>query len=157
MANSFVQKTLTGFFSVRNKYLEACLEQKNKNKESVWSSITTHEGSVQHLDFLTDYEKEVFKTAYEIDQLYVIEYAADRVGHICQSQSVNVFLPADVHKKYLHKIHMLAWRKGVKSLYYCRSKSLQRADKVSQKVQCQVLDNVLKGSLNGLGECLACQ
>jgi len=86
---------------------------------------------VQHLDFLTEQEKAVYKTAFELDQRWVIEHAADRTPYICQSQSVNVFLPANVHKRDLHEIHMMAWRRGVKSLYYCRSLSIQRADTVS--------------------------
>ncbi len=134
-ANSFIQKTLTGSFNVRNKHLTKLLEEKGMNNDDVWSSISTNEGSVQQLDFLTQDEKDVFKTAYELDQRWVIEHAADRTEFICQAQSVNVFLPGDVHKRDLHQIHFQAWKKGVKSLYYCRSKSIQRADKVSQKVE----------------------
>jgi ribonucleoside-diphosphate reductase alpha chain len=92
---------------------------------------------VQHLDFLTQQEKDVFKTAFELDQRWVIEHAADRTPYICQSQSVNVFLPADVHKRDLHQVHYQAWKKGVKSLYYCRSLSIQRADTISEKVAAQ--------------------
>jgi ribonucleoside-diphosphate reductase alpha chain len=88
---------------------------------------------VQHLDFLTEQEKAVYKTAFELDQRWIIEHAADRAPFICQSQSVNVFLPADVHKRDLHQIHFMAWKKGVKSLYYCRSLSIARADNVSEK------------------------
>ena len=91
-------------------------------------------GSVQHLDFLTQDEKDVFKTATEMDQMWVIEHAGDRAPFICQAQSVNIFVPANVHKRDLHRIHFQAWKKGVKSLYYCRSTSLQRADKVSHAV-----------------------
>jgi ribonucleoside-diphosphate reductase alpha chain len=134
-ANSFTQKTLTGSFVVRNKHLDQLLSEKNMNNDEVWSSIATHEGSVQHLEFLTEHEKDVFKTAYEVDQRWVVEHAADRTPYICQAQSVNLFLPGDVHKRDLHYIHFLAWKKGVKSLYYCRSTSIQRAEKVSQKVQ----------------------
>ncbi len=132
-ANSFTHKTLSGSFSVKNKYLKNLLAEKNKDTEEVWSSITTHEGSVQHLDFLSDDEKDVFKTAFELDQRWIIDLAGDRSAFICQSQSINVFLPADVEKKVLHDIHWQAWKKGVKSLYYCRSKSIQRAEAVSQK------------------------
>lgn len=127
-ANAFTHKTLSGSFPVRNKHLEALLEEKGRNDEDTWSSITLHEGSVQHLDFLSDDEKAVFKTAFELDQRWLIEHAADRTPFICQSQSLNLFLPADVHKRDLHQIHLLAWKKGVKSLYYCRSKSIQRAE-----------------------------
>lgn len=127
-ANAYNHKTLSGSFAVKNIYLERLLEQKGMNTDEIWSSIFTNEGSVQHLDFLTDDEKDVFKTAFEIDQRWLIEHAADRTPYICQAQSLNVFLPANVHKKMLHKIHWEAWRKGVKSLYYCRSKSIQRAE-----------------------------
>jgi len=127
-ANSFTHKTLSGSFNVRNKHLEALLEEKGHNDEDTWSSITINGGSVQHLEFLSDEEKDVFKTAFELDQRWLIEHAADRTPFVCQSQSINVFLPADVHKRDLHQIHLLAWKKGVKSLYYCRSKSMQRAE-----------------------------
>lgn len=127
-ANSFTQKTLSGSFNVRNKYLKELLAEKGHDDDDTWSSISVNEGSVQHLDFLTDDEKDVFKTAFELDQRWVVEHAADRAPFICQAQSINVFLPADVHKRDLHQIHMEAWKKGVKSLYYCRSKSIQRAE-----------------------------
>ena len=132
-ANVFLQKTLSGSFTVRNRHLQKLLEAKGYDTDEVWSSITTTKGSVQHLDFLTEQEKAVYKTAFELDQRWVIEHAADRTPFICQSQSVNVFLPADVHKRDLHQIHMLAWKRGMKSLYYCRSLSIQRADAVSEK------------------------
>jgi len=129
--NSYVHKTLSGSFNVRNNILEKILEEKGKNTEEVWSSITTREGSVQHLDFLSDHEKDVFKTAFEIDQRWLIDLAADRTPMITQAQSLNVFIPADIHKRDLHRLHFEAWKKGVKSLYYCRSKSLQRAEVVN--------------------------
>jgi ribonucleoside-diphosphate reductase alpha chain len=132
-ANSFMHKTLSGSFNVRNPYLKALLAEKGYDDEDTWTSITVHEGSVQHLDFLTQDEKDVFKTAFELDQRWVIEHAADRAGMIDQAQSLNVFLPANVHKRDLHQIHFQAWKKGVKSLYYCRSKSIQRAEVVSSK------------------------
>ncbi|WP_084294704.1 ribonucleoside-diphosphate reductase subunit alpha [Asaia prunellae] len=130
-ANVFLQKTLSGSFTVRNRHLFKLLEQKGQNTDAVWSSITLNKGSVQHLDFLTQDEKDVYKTAFELDQRWVIEHAADRAPFICQAQSINVFLPADIHKRDLHQIHYLAWKRGVKSLYYCRSLSIQRADAVS--------------------------
>ncbi len=129
--NSYVHKTLSGSFNVRNIALEKLLEEKGQNNEEIWSSITVHEGSVQHFDFLDEHEKAIFKTAFEIDQRWVIELAADRAPLITQGQSVNVFLPADVHKRDLHQIHFQAWKKGLKSLYYCRSKSIQRAEVVA--------------------------
>ncbi|GEQ97629.1 ribonucleoside-diphosphate reductase [Iodidimonas gelatinilytica] len=132
--NSYVHKTLSGSFNVRNRHLTALLEEKGQNTEEIWSSITTHEGSVRHLDFLTDDEKAVFKTAFELDQRWVVDLAADRAPLVDQAQSVNVFIPADIHKRDLHQIHFSAWKKGLKSLYYCRSKSIQRAEVVSGKL-----------------------
>ena len=131
-ANVFLQKTLSGSFTVRNRHLHKLLIEKGRDTDEVWSSITLSKGSVQHLDFLTQQEKDVFKTAFELDQRWVVEHAADRTPYICQSQSVNLFLPADIHKRDLHQIHMLAWKRGLKSLYYCRSLSIQRADTVSE-------------------------
>ena len=132
-ANVFLQKTLSGSFSVRNRHLQKLLAERGEDTDEVWSSITLAQGSVQHLDFLTDDEKAVYKTAFELDQRWIVEHAADRAPFVCQSQSVNVFLPADVHKRDLHQIHFMAWKKGVKSLYYCRSLSIARADNVSEK------------------------
>lgn len=149
-ANFFTHKTLTGSFSVKNKYLTKLLKSKDKNTESTWSSIAMHEGSVQHLDFLDDYEKLIFKTAYEIDQRWIIEHAADRTKYVCQAQSVSLFLPANIHEKDLHGMHYLAWKKGVKSLYYCRSQSLQRVYKVSYT-------HNQGNSANSNDECIACQ
>ncbi len=161
-ANSFTHKTLSGSFNVRSKALTHLLEEKGKNTEEVWSSITTNEGSVQHLDFLSDDEKAVFKTAFEIDQRWVIDLAADRADQICQSQSLNVFLPADVHKRDLHQIHFQAWKRGVKSLYYCRSKSLQRSESVAAlspmvDVTGDEEADRAAASRNDYEECLACQ
>jgi ribonucleoside-diphosphate reductase alpha chain len=132
-ANVFLQKTLSGSFIVRNRHLQQLLAKKGMDNEEIWSRITLNKGSVIDLDFLDEHEKAVFKTAFELDQRWVIEHAADRTPFICQSQSVNVFLPANVHKRDLHQIHMLAWKRGMKSLYYCRSLSIQRADAVSEK------------------------
>lgn len=165
-ANSFTQKTLTGSFNVRNKNLVKLLESKGKNTEDVWSSITINEGSVQHLDFLDEHEKLVFKTAQEIDQRWMIDLSAERQNYICQAQSLNVFVPGDVSKKYLHDIHFRAWQKGLKSLYYCRSTSIQRADKVSNKQeQHELLKKEVAPALsaqeaveeNKYDECLSCQ
>jgi ribonucleoside-diphosphate reductase alpha chain len=132
-ANVFLQKTLSGSFTVRNRHLGKLLDEKGMNTDAIWSSITTNKGSVQHLDFLTEQEKAVYKTAFELDQRWVIEHAADRTPFICQSQSVNLFVPADVQKRDLHAMHFMAWKRGMKSLYYCRSLSIQRADAVSEK------------------------
>lgn len=157
-ANSFVQKTLTGSFTVKNKWLKKLLETYGEDNEDTWASISSTEGSVQHLDFLTQDEKDVFKTAQELDQRWIIEHAADRTPYICQAQSINVFLPGNVHKRDLHQVHFQAWKKGVKSLYYCRSTSIQRSEKVSHKAEMQ-LEMSLKQpkSENKYDECLACQ
>ncbi|WP_349935066.1 ribonucleoside-diphosphate reductase subunit alpha [Acetobacter sp. A11-2] len=164
-ANVFLQKTLSGSFTVRNRHLQKLLEEKGQDTPEVWSSITTSKGSVQHLDFLTQQEKDVFKTAFELDQRWVVEHAADRQPFICQAQSVNLFLPADVHKRDLHQIHYMAWKKGLKSLYYCRSLSIQRADTVSNVLAKNDVMNVdssqassgSASSGNDYEECLACQ
>ncbi len=155
-ANSFTQKTLTGSFNVRNKNLVKLLESKGKNSEDIWSSITINEGSVQHLNFLDEHEKLVFKTAQEIDQRWMIDLSAERQEYICQAQSLNIFVPGNVSKKYLHDIHFRAWQKGLKSLYYCRSTSIQRADKVSNKT---IKDDIkfADDKENKYEECLACQ
>jgi ribonucleoside-diphosphate reductase alpha chain len=152
-ANSYTQKTLTGSYTVRNKNLIRLLEEKGKNTDEVWSSISTHEGSVQQFDFLSPDEKEVYRTAYEIDQRWLIEHAADRTEFICQAQSLNIFLSGDVHKNELHNIHFQAWKKGVKSLYYCRSTSIQRADKVSHILE----ENLHENATDADDECLSCQ
>ncbi len=162
-ANSFTHKTLSGSFNVKNKYLTEILEKHNKNTDEVWSSITTNQGSVSHLDFLTQEEKDVFKTAFELDQRWLVDLSADRTPHISQAQSINLFLPADVHKKDLHQIHFQAWKKGLKSLYYCRSKSIQRAENVNDANSTDVTANVYKSKNklqedeNKYEECLSCQ
>jgi ribonucleoside-diphosphate reductase alpha chain len=134
-ANSFTQKTLSGSFVVKNKNLQALLQQKGFDNDQIWSSISTHEGSVQHLTFLSEHEKDVYKTAYEMDQRWLIELAADRTPYISQAQSLNIFLPGNVSKKVLHQLHYEAWKRGIKSLYYARSTSIQRADKVSHAME----------------------
>lgn len=132
-ANAFTHKTGSGSWLVKNPYLAQTLEQYGKNTDEVWSSIVTSKGSVQHLDFLTDDERSVFKTAMELNQMWLIEHAAHRQEFICQSQSLNVFLPADVRVGVLHQVHYQAWKKGVKTMYYLRSEAIKRADNVSQQ------------------------
>lgn len=157
-ANAFTQKTLSGSFQVRNKFLKALLADKGQDNDEIWSSITTREGSVQHFDFLDENEKLVFKTAYEMDQRWVVEHAADRAPYVCQAQSINLFIPGNVHKRDLHALHWMAWKKGVKSLYYCRSTSMQRSDKVSHKVPEIQMELSLKNKQDSkYEECLACQ
>ncbi len=162
-ANSYTHKTLSGSFNVRNKYLKKVLQKYSKDTDEVWSTITTNQGSVSHLDFLTADEKDTFKTAFEIDQRWIVELGADRTPHISQAQSINVFVPADIHKKELHDIHFQAWKKGLKSLYYCRSKSIQRAENVEAGSSTDVTKNVYSKSNesnnkdNNYEECLSCQ
>ncbi|MDC1196559.1 ribonucleoside-diphosphate reductase subunit alpha [Pelagibacteraceae bacterium] len=161
-ANSYTHKTLSGSFNVRNRYLVELLEKHGKNNDDVWSGITTNQGSVSHLDFLTDLEKDVFKTAFELDQKWIIELSGDRTPFISQAQSINLFVPADIHKRELHKIHFDAWKKGLKSLYYCRSKSIQRAENVNDTKATDVTANVYKSKPQTTEqpeyeECLSCQ
>ena len=160
-ANAYLHKTLSGSFAVRNPYLAKVLETYGKNDEDVWSDITQHEGSIQHLDFLSQEEKDVFKTAFELDQRWLIDLAADRAPFVCQAQSLNVFLPADVHKRDLHMLHYTAWKKGVKSLYYCRSKSVQRAESAvhaeAQAAQRTAMPETAKEESVSYEECLSCQ
>ncbi len=168
-ANSFTQKTLSGSFNVRSQALRRLLAAKDKDTEEVWSSISINGGSVQHLDFLDALEKDVFKTAFELDQRWVIEHAADRAPMVDQAQSINIFLPADVHKRDLHQIHFQAWKKGVKSLYYCRSLSIQRAESSdsatatskenSQKAMVKGREILQEAALETMDyeECLSCQ
>ena len=147
-ANAYVQKTMSGSFLVKNKFLEKILEKKGINTEEVWSTIVANRGSVLHLKELSDYEKDVFKTAIEINQQWVIEHAADRQQFICQGQSLNVFVPADVDIKELHDIHMLAWKRKLKTLYYCRSEAIKRAELVSKKIERTIIPEA---------DCLACE
>ncbi len=161
-ANVYTHKTLSGSFTVKNQALEALLEEKGCNDDDTWAGILENEGSVQHLDCLTQDEKDVYKTAFELDQRWVIELAADRAPFICQSQSINVFLPGDVDKWDLHMLHWTAWEKGVKSLYYCRSKSVQRAGKVGMATGpaegAEGAEAMMQAAARtDYDECLACQ
>ena len=153
-ANIYTHKTLSGSFAVKNPYLEKVLDEKGMNTDAVWSSILENEGSVSHLDILTDDEKDVFKTAFEIDQRWIIDLAADRTPDICQSQSLNLFLPGDVEKWDLHMLHWTAWERGVKSLYYLRSKSVQRAAFAGADIVESIYSETAKTDYE---ECLACQ
>jgi ribonucleoside-diphosphate reductase alpha chain len=124
----------------------------------VWSSIIANDGSVQHLEFLDDWTKDVFKTSMEIDQRWVVEHAADRQGYVDQAQSVNLFFRPDVNIKYLHAVHFMAWKNGLKTLYYCRSEKLAKADKVSKRIERQVIDEIdLKQMALDDSVCLACE
>jgi ribonucleoside-diphosphate reductase alpha chain len=154
-ANIYSHKTLSGTFAVKSPYLERLLETTGHNTPAVWDSILENEGSVQHLDFLSQDDKDVYKTAFEIDQRWVIELAADRTPDVCQSQSVNLFLEGDVDKWDLHMLHFQAWERGCKSLYYLRSKSVQRASHAGGETQAAV--DMSGAAKTDYEECLACQ
>lgn len=156
-ANAYRQDTLSGSHLNKNKFLDKILKEKctDKECEDAWTSIISNDGSIQHLEVLNEHEKNVFKTAMEIDQRYIIDLAADRAPLIDQGQSVNVFFRPDSNLKYIHIVHFLAWKKGVKALYYCRSDKLRKADKVSQQIERKIIEELDKPQINE-DECLAC-
>ncbi len=158
-ANIYTHKTLSGSFVVKNPYLEKLLQEKSKDSANVWNSILEKGGSVQHLDFLSQEEKDAFKTSFEIDQRWLLELAADRTPYIDQAQSLNLFIPADVEKWDLLMLHYRAWELGIKSLYYLRSKSVQRAG-FAGGVEADNTPEAPKfeiGETTDYDECLACQ
>ena len=134
-ANAYTHRTRAGSFLVKNKYLTRLLDAKGENNESNWSSIITNKGSVQHLPFLTEGEKSIYKTAQELDQNWVVQHAGDRQPFICQGQSVNIFFPAGADKSYVNRVHIKAWSEGLKGLYYLRTEAKSRAENVSEKVE----------------------
>jgi len=159
-ANAYRQDTLSGSHLNKNKYLDRLIKKQTKDDNDyndIWSSIIANDGSVQHLDILTDIEKEVFKTSMEIDQRWVIELAADRQEYIDQAQSLNLFFRPDAHIKYLHAIHFMAWKKGLKTLYYCRSEKIGKADKVSKRIERQVIKELDMTQVAQGNDCLACE
>jgi ribonucleoside-diphosphate reductase alpha chain len=165
-ANAYRQDTMSGSFMNKNKWLDSLIQDKLADESGVmdsdeyndiWSSIISNDGSVQHLTLLDENEKAVFKTAMEIDQRWIIEHAADRQQFIDQAQSLNVFFRPDANIKYLHSIHFMAWKKGLKTLYYCRSEKIGKADKVSKKIERQIIKELdMKSLVNDEG-CLACE
>jgi ribonucleoside-diphosphate reductase alpha chain len=159
-ANAYRQDTLSGAYLNKNKFLDAILREKGLTEEQMqdtWSSIIANDGSVQHLDVLDETQKDVFKTSMEIDQRWVIEHAADRQAYIDQAQSLNLFFRPDVNVKYLHACHFLAWKKGLKTLYYCRSEKLAKADKVSKRIEREVIKELDMSAIAQGNECLACE
>ena len=162
-ANAYRQDTLSGAFLNKNKYLEELIASKiesgetKQDNDEIWSSIIANDGSVQHLRFLTDDEKDVFKTAMEIDQRWVIEHAADRQNFIDQAQSLNIFFRPDTNILYLHAVHFLAWKRGLKTLYYCRSEKLGKADRVSKRIEREVIKELDMTAIVNDEECLACE
>jgi len=161
-ANAYRQDTLSGSFLNKNKYLDAiikkeCNEKPGLHYGEIWSSIIANDGSCQHLEWLDENVKSIFKTSMEIDQRWVIEHAADRQQYIDQAQSLNVFFRPDSHIKYIHAIHFMAWKKGVKTLYYCRSEKLAKADKVSKRIERQVIKELDMSALVQGNDCIACE
>ena len=147
-SNAFTHRTRAGAHLVRNKYLEKYLDEAGINTEETWKSIISNEGSVQHLDELSDDVKAIFKTAFEIDQGWVIDHASDRQVFVCQGQSVNLFFPAGANKSYINATHLRAWKKGLKGLYYFRTSAAVQADKIGAKVE--------RSALQDAEECLSC-
>jgi ribonucleoside-diphosphate reductase alpha chain len=161
-SNAYRQDTLSGSFLNKNRYLDEiikgkCDENKKLDYQELWSSIISNDGSVQHLDILDEWQKDVFKTSMEIDQRWIIEHASDRQEYIDQAQSLNLFFRPDVHVSYLHAAHFLAWKKGLKTLYYCRSEKLAKADKVSKKIERQIIQELDMTAIAQGNECLACE
>lgn len=161
-ANAYRQDTLSGSHLNKNKYLNniivaECEKNKSLDYDDVWSSIIANDGSVQHLSFLDDYTKDVFKTAMELDQRWIIEHATDRQAYVDQAQSLNVFFRPTCNIKYLHAVHFQAWKQGLKTLYYCRSEKIARADRVSKRIEREIIQEIdLKQLVEG-ETCLACE
>jgi ribonucleoside-diphosphate reductase alpha chain len=155
-ANAYTHRTRAGSFLVKNKYLTRLLESKGENNESNWTSIITNKGSVQHLPFLTEGEKSIYKTAQELDQNWVIKHAGDRQPFICQGQSVNIFFPAGADKSYVNKVHIKAWQQGLKGLYYLRTEAKSRAENVSEKVERVALQEDTRSIVYTKGNCPYC-
>jgi len=161
-ANAYRQDTLSGAFLNKNKYLDKiikdkCNEDSKLDYNEIWSSIIANDGSVQHLEFLDDWTKDVFKTSMEIDQRWIIQHAADRQEYIDQAQSINLFFRPDTNVKYLHAAHFMAWKMGLKTLYYCRSEKIGKADKVAKKIERQVIEEIDLKQLASEEVCLACE
>jgi ribonucleoside-diphosphate reductase alpha chain len=161
-ANAYRQDTLSGAFLNKNKYLdkiikELCENDSKLDYNEIWSSIIANDGSVQHLDFLDEWTKDVYKTSMEIDQRWLVDHAANRQSYIDQAQSVNLFFRPDVNIKYLHAVHFQAWKQGLKTLYYCRSEKLAKADKVSKRIEREVIKEIDLKQLATEDVCLACE
>ena len=159
-ANAYRQDTLSGSFLNKNRWLDKILKEKLQDENEyndVWSSIIANDGSVQHLDILDEATKDVFKTSMEIDQRWVIDLASDRQQYIDQAQSLNLFFRPDVHIKYIHAIHFMAWKKGLKTLYYCRSEKIGKADKVSKRIEREVIKELDMTQIAQGNDCIACE
>ena len=160
-ANAYRQDTLSGSFLNKNKFLDKIIKEKvdeqSVDYQDIWSSIIANDGSVQHLRILSDWEKDVFKTSMEIDQRWIVEHASHRQSFIDQAQSINLFFRPDVDIKYLHAVHFQAWKQGLKTLYYCRSEKLAKADKVSNKIERNIIQEIDLKALAEGENCLACE
>jgi len=161
-ANAYRQDTLSGSFLNKNRWLNELIIKLSHDKptewyDDVWSSIIANDGSVQHLDWMSEHDKDVFKTSMEIDQRWVIELAGDRQQYIDQAQSLNLFFRPDVHIKYIHAIHFMAWKKGLKTLYYCRSEKIGKADKVSKRIEREVIKELDMTQIAQGNDCIACE
>jgi ribonucleoside-diphosphate reductase alpha chain len=157
-ANAYRQDTLSGSHLHKNQYLDKIIKEKANDKyDEIWSSIIANDGSVQHLDILDNWAKDVFKTSMEIDQRWVVQHAADRQEYIDQAQSLNVFFRPDSNIKYVHAVHFQAWKQKLKTMYYCRSDKIAKADKVSKRIEREVIAEIdLKAMTEG-ETCLACE
>ena len=161
-ANAYRQDTLSGSSLNRNRYLDAIIRKESEQHsdgwyDETWSSIIATDGSVQHLEWMDEWTKDVYKTSMEIDQRWLVQHAADRQEYIDQAQSLNLFFRPDVNIKYLHAVHFQAWKQGLKSLYYCRSEKIGKADKVSKRIERQVIEEIDMKALAEGNECLACE
>ena len=159
-ANAYRQDTLSGSFLNKNRWLDKIIKEKAKNEQDyadIWSSIIANDGSCQHLDILSDAERDIFKTSMEIDQRWVIDLASDRQAYIDQAQSLNLFFRPDAHIKYIHAIHYMAWKKGLKTLYYCRSEKIGKADKVAKRVEREVIKELDMTQIAQGNDCIACE
>jgi ribonucleoside-diphosphate reductase alpha chain len=161
-ANAYRQDTLSGSSLNKNKWLDKIIKEKCDGDETldyneIWSSIIANDGSVQHLEWMDDWNKDVFKTSMEIDQRWLIQHAADRQEFIDQAQSLNVFFRPDANVKYIHAVHFQAWKAGLKTLYYCRSEKIGKADKVAKKIEREVIQEIDLRALAEGNECLACE
>jgi len=165
-ANAYRQDTLSGSFLNKNRWLDRVIQDHladenhvicSDDYDNIWSSIIANDGSVQHLDWMSQHDKDVFKTSMEIDQRWVIELAGDRQQYIDQAQSLNLFFRPDAHIKYIHAIHFMAWKKGLKTLYYCRSEKIGKADKVSKKIQREIIKEIDMTQIAQGNDCIACE
>jgi ribonucleoside-diphosphate reductase alpha chain len=161
-ANAYRQDTLSGSSLNKNKWLDKIIKEKcdaesKLDYNEIWSSIIANDGSVQHLEFLDEWTKDVFKTSMELDQRWLVQHAADRQEYIDQAQSLNLFFRPDSNIKYVHAVHFQAWKQGLKTLYYCRSEKIGKADKVSKKIEREVIQEIDLKSLAEGNECLACE